>query len=192
MSETISVYPGYAQKVEARGEYIRRLLQFMSEPEVSFGAMTALLRYGRLFKHVQSPPEWLPKGPMGQCFANSARALMPYVCDKIPPYYYAEGYALEPVHGIYFEHAWLVDAQGHVIDLTWDDSENAVYYGVTFKGKFVLDAMRKTRHFGILGNVQLQNRIFKNHAAFRNVIHQPTLRSKSGRVRQAASSLSFN
>lgn len=160
---------------EARTGVIPGILQFYAEHERQFSYATALLKHGRYFEYVEQHPAGLQKGAAGECFANCARAVMPFLVDTYPPFYYAEGYALDSEFGIPFEHAWLVNASGKAIDLTWKETDNAVYYGVTFKHSFVIDAMRDTRTFGILGNLQLQSRLFESEAKFKAALSKPRL-----------------
>ncbi len=97
---------------------------------------------------------------MGQCYKNCTRAMMQFFAHDAPPYFYAEGFALDAELGIPFEHAWLVDVNGKAIDLTWRDTANAVYFGVTFKQAFLLEAMRRTEVYGVLFNLGLEDRLF--------------------------------
>jgi hypothetical protein len=152
---------------------IPAMLRFHAQHDQRFGYAAALLKFGRHFDHVKQRPRELSRGRMGQCYANCARALSPTLGWGDPPYFYAEGYALDPVLGIPFEHAWLVDVSGRAIDLTWKDTKKAVYYGVTFKDGFVYEAMRETRIFGILGNFGLRERLFANADAFAAVLSVP-------------------
>lgn len=160
---------------ESENDVIPKLLRFHAEYERRFSYATALLKYGRHYEHVKQHPASLQKGPMGECFANCARAVTRFIADAHPLFHYAEGYALDSELGIPYEHAWLVNMSGQAIDLTWKETENAVYYGVTFKPSFVQEAMRNTGTFGILGNMQLHYRLFESEATFKAAICKPTL-----------------
>lgn len=154
---------------------ILKMLGIFTEGTTSFNAEAALLSYGRPFRPVEPLPTGLHKGPTGQCFKNCTRALMPFVGTASPPFLYAEGYALDAELGIPYQHAWLVDAAGRAIDLTWQETDGAVYYGVTFKLPFVLEAMRSTEVYGVLFNLGLHDRLFSDPAVFQATLCRPGL-----------------
>ena len=154
---------------------ILKMLGIFTEGATSFNAEAALLSYGRPFRPVERLPTGLHKGPTGQCFKNCTRALMPFVGTASPPFLYAEGYALDAELGIPYQHAWLVDAAGRAIDLTWQETDGAVYYGVTFKLPFVLEAMRSTEVYGVLFNLGLHDRLFSDPPAFQATLCRPGL-----------------
>lgn len=157
--------PSQANTADKR-DVIPGILRFLAQQDGCFGYASALLKYGRHFKPVEQLPEELSLGPMGECYANCARALSPFLAYDDKPYYYAEGYALDSELGIPYDHAWLVDMDGNAIDLTWRETTNAVYFGVTFKDTFVYDAMRETRLFGILVNIGLYRRLYTRAEGF--------------------------
>lgn len=154
---------------------ILKMLGIFTEGATSFNAEAALLSYGRPFRPVEHLPTGLHKGPSGQCFKNCTRALMPFVGTPNPPFLYAEGYALDAELGIPYQHAWLVNAAGRAIDLTWQETDGAVYYGVTFKLPFVLEAMRSTEVYGVLFNPGLHDRLFSDPAGFQATLCRPGL-----------------
>lgn len=148
-------------------------LYYMMERGYRVDRTASLLTYGQLFKHVDSIPDHLDVEPIGDCYANCAHALKPYLADVHPPFYYAEGYALHPAYGYMSEHAWLVDNHGRAIDLTWKDCSKAVYFGVKFKGEFIYQAIRETSLFGVFCNDSLENSLFSDLKAFEALLCQP-------------------
>jgi len=54
---------------------------------------------------------------------------------------YCEGYALYSELPLPLIHAWLVDEDGKVIDLTWDEPDT-VYLGVPFETKWFINLLR--------------------------------------------------
>lgn len=154
---------------------ILKMLGVFNDGEQDFNAYAALLKYGRQFRHVDRTPHALRKGEGRQCFKNCTSAMMQFVGDRSPPYLYAEGYALDAELGIPYQHAWLVDAAGRAIDLTWHKTDGAVYYGITFKLAFVLEAMRSTEVYGLLFNLDLHARLFSDEAVFASAISRPPL-----------------
>lgn len=156
-------------------EPILKMLDIFNEGEQRFNANAALLKYGKRFAHVDRYPARLRKGPSGQCFKNCTSALMQFVGADNPPFLYAEGYALDAEFGLAYEHAWLVNTAGRAIDLTWQETDGAVYYGITFKLDALLAAMRFTEVYGLLFNPRLQARLFSEPAAFAKMLSRPGL-----------------
>lgn len=165
-------------------EALLEMLRLMAALEGEFGRGGALLQYGRFYPHVKNRPEWLPMGQMGLCYCNCTRARYPYLADDPVPYRYAEGYALFADSGNFYEHAWLVDMNGRAIDLTWTDTKDVIYFGVTFNDAFVYKAMKDTGLFGILCSPPLQRRLFADKAAFESTLWKQVLPGlPSGRFR---------
>ena len=90
------------------------------------------------------PAEYLPGLP-NNCFSNTL-----HLCIADPSLTYVEGYAgaIIPIH-----HAWALDAEGRVIDTTWDDPEGRSYLGIPFQTDYVLSAALKARHYSVLFNM---------------------------------------
>ena len=78
-----------------------------------------VLTYGRAFTTARhAAGHW--RGAMGHCFRN-ARVLAHRSGGSGgsgDPYTYCEGYALPPDTGLVYEHAWVIDQAGRVIDPT--------------------------------------------------------------------------
>jgi hypothetical protein len=76
-----------------------------------------------------------------QCYCNSAlRAL------DDPTLRYCEGYCYNKP--FLFEHAWLIDERGMVVDPTLRETPLA-YFGVPFKTEYLIETMQRTRCYGI-------------------------------------------
>lgn len=59
---------------------------------------------------------------------------------------YVEGFALSAVPSLHaFDHAWCVDAQGRVHEVTWRECGLA-YFGVPFTGRYVARRLATARH----------------------------------------------
>ena len=88
------------------------------------GAADLLLQHGKWYKP-QSRPDGFIKLTPKACFANSQY----YSQLKNKNLHYVEGYALSiiPVH-----HAWVVDEDDNVIEVTWD-TPGLAYFGLEFK-----------------------------------------------------------
>ena len=80
-----------------------------------------LLRHGRFFRP-QPLPVGYSRGPIGDCYRNAQK------WAGLRGLRYVEGKALGilPV-----DHAWLVDEDNGVIEVTWDEP-GAVYFGLCF------------------------------------------------------------
>jgi len=99
-----------------------------------------LLRQGSFF----DPPRTarvrgVAKMPDQQCFKNAAKLAMQ------EQWLYAEGFASSghPIH-----HAWCVNAQGRVVDPTWE-SPGAAYYGLAMRATELARHLSATGRYGI-------------------------------------------
>lgn len=74
-----------------------------------------------------------------------------------PEVFYCEGYAMPKDIQIAFEHAWLINKNFEVIEVTWDFSE-VEYYGVAFKSDWLQDFIeqRKEENYSIFGGNYLE------------------------------------
>lgn len=154
---------------------ILKMLSIFNEGERAFNVNAALLRHGRHFRHIDRYPVGMRKGRLGECYKNCTQALMPVICDPDPPYFYAEGYAMDAELGLPLQHAWLVDTDDQAIDLTWRDNKSVTYYGVIFRPAFLLEAMRFTEVYGVLFNPGLQDRLFHDADVFKSTLCRPGL-----------------
>lgn len=94
--------------------------------------------------HTEYPPAKahdLPKMEMGECIGNSLLTALAH-----PELKYAEGLALS-VLGLWYRHAWLVNAAGEAIDVTWTHTGQR-YIGRTYQTSAVLAKAKKEKaHF---------------------------------------------
>lgn len=132
-----------------------------------FGAENALLEYGRPMAGPRDRPAYLPAGEKRQCYANCVKAIL-LPCPRHQELFYAEGFATtKPGQFIPMQHAWLVDQQGHVVDPTWEDAHEHLYFGVVFRTSFVLDMLRAAdMEPGLLSAPVLMRRHFGTPALF--------------------------
>lgn len=109
-----------------------------------------VLRNGQFFKPMKKLPEGIEKGEIKMCFSNAFNCIV-----SEPDLYYVEGYAVTKGlkdFPIAFEHAWLVDNQGNVIDPTWEDGD--AYFGVAFDTDFVVETITEKKYTGLLDDWQ--------------------------------------
>jgi hypothetical protein len=100
------------------------------------------LRMGRAWT-AQPLPAWVARGPMRQCYENAGT-----LCIENRNLTYVEGYALSPglppIH-----HAWCVDADGCVIDNTFQDSDRVQYFGVPIRAKTLRKLVEESGRWGL-------------------------------------------
>lgn len=101
-----------------------------------YGPMDAVLRHGRAWAPYSE--RQFPRGEPGQCFANAQRLVI-----NNAELTYVEGYAMSviPLH-----HAWCVDAEGRVMDVTWDRREGAEYFGAPISTHYLRALWLRTGH----------------------------------------------
>ncbi|MCK3776864.1 hypothetical protein MZK49_08955 [Ensifer sesbaniae] len=114
------------------------------------GPASALLRYAKTFEPADTNPAWFTCGPAKQCFDNATQVVILRLAAGDSSVRYAEGYAMDAELAIPMQHAWLVDADNKVIDPTWRDVADNLYFGIVFETSFVLDLLRIKQSAGIL------------------------------------------
>lgn len=137
----------------AADPYLEQLLAFIqmnAEMERGFGPATALLQHATTFEPADKNPVWFTRGPAKQCFDNATRIVIERLATGDTSVRYAEGYAMDAELPIPMQHAWLVDADNKVIDPTWRDATDNLYFGIVFETRFVLDVLRIKQSAGIL------------------------------------------
>lgn len=92
-----------------------------------------VLKYGYEFNVITELPPDVPQGVEQRCFGNAALTAH---CSP-DKYAYVEGYAFQDGLPISFQHAWLIDRQGRVIEPTWTTHRKIQYYGVIIKHKYI-------------------------------------------------------
>jgi hypothetical protein len=76
----------------------------------------------------QALPKKYGRGQKRECFRNAIR-----LAKRNPnTLRYVEGYALGSALPILIHHAWVIDAEDRVIDVTWDEPETCHYFGRVF------------------------------------------------------------
>lgn len=141
------------QDQTATDPYLERLVAFIqmnAEMERGFGPASALLRYAKTFEPADTNPAWFTRGAAKQCFDNATQVLISRLAAGDISVRYAEGYAMDAELAIPMQHAWLVDADNKVIDPTWRDVADNLYFGIVFETSFVLDLLRIKQSAGIL------------------------------------------
>lgn len=106
------------------------------------GLEDLVLKWGREFS-LAPYPEGLWRGKKRECFHNAFRLA------SEADLFYVEGYALSIIPML---HAWCIDADGRVVDPTWDPDENMAYLGIPLKWDYVIDILVSRGYYGVLDN----------------------------------------
>jgi hypothetical protein len=147
-------------------------LEMMPGNSSTFGPSHALMRYGRWIDTYTEMPPWMPAGVRRQCYGNCVKALVAAMGARRDDIHYAEGYAISKVGlPIPIQHAWLVDGKGRVIDPTWRDHADHLYFGVAFDTEFVIRMLDENGcEPGLLAVPSLMRRRFGNPPLFEAVL----------------------
>ena len=112
--------------------------------EQVFGPGRALIEFGSQFHPQADSSARLPRGRRNNCYVNASACAL--TRDDL---FYVEGYGIDPLFPIPFEHAWLVDASGTVWDPTWQEASRHIYFGIPFKRDFLANML--THSGGVCG-----------------------------------------
>lgn len=88
-------------------------------------------------------PRWVPRGVKQECFRNAS--LLALSENGLT---YCEGYACDLFIPVL--HAWVIDAEGRVIDNTWKQTGQQGYWGVAVKTGFLRDQLLRQEKYGLL------------------------------------------
>jgi hypothetical protein len=143
------------EKLNQQADLLDRLLN--SRLDYKYKSIERLLlETGRGFTNIKLTSH---KGKPKVCYENCFKAIM-FNDD----YNYCEGYFIYDDINIAIAHAWLVDKEDNVIDITLKDNlPGAVYFGVVFNREFVLDMGEKLKYYGILDSDHMLDHEFKKN-----------------------------
>ena len=98
--------------------------------------------HGQSFIPPTSPlPKEISRGKVGLCFMNAY-----YACVYHDGLVYVEGFAVSVIPT---RHAWCLDRDGNVIEVTWNPP-GLEYFGVVFDLHFVEEVMLEKKTFGVM------------------------------------------
>jgi len=101
-----------------------------------------VLKNGHSMKQISSDHGY-KIGPQKNCYQNAVETSLAYV----------EGYAIHKAP-IPLMHAWNIDSQRRVVDVTWPNNSDAQYYGVILPRWYVLKIILSKKHYGVIDNWQ--------------------------------------
>ncbi|MES0881774.1 hypothetical protein [Roseibium sp. SCP14] len=137
-------------------EYLKDHVDALAAGEQVFGPNQALQKFGSQFHPKIDASSRLPRGRAKSCYANATAYALTH-----NDLFYSEGYALDPALPLPFQHAWLVDEMGDVVDPTWKDAEQHVYFGIAFKPDFLIEMLKHSENeCGLLVNRRLMREHF--------------------------------
>lgn len=105
-----------------------------------------VLRHGKAFTPAPFTGERMVAK---RCFTNAIYYALERPAERL---LYAEGFATIPGVPMLFEHAWCVTQDGTVVDPTWRDPQECVYFGVAFEPAGVAEQVMRQGWHGLLSN----------------------------------------
>lgn len=139
-----------------------------------------VLAHGREFDATGNElPEGVRLGKMGYCFENAAK-----LATQQSAYTYCEGYAMGIIPVL---HAWCVDANGDVVDPTWNrgprDRIGMHYFGIAFTTKYLIHHLCEYEKYGLIDSWEHRWPLLRDKAE--NFIH-PKFHNTNNTHEQAA------
>lgn len=129
--------------------YLKAVAEIRSKCSPNFvSGEQLLLTHGQGYEG-RARPKGQRKLQDKMCYMNSQRALILDGYDQ-QGFTYCEGMAMRKSMGIPCTHAWLVDKNRNVLDLTWSDPKDALYWGIEFEMRIVQEHMHSERVWGSL------------------------------------------
>lgn len=111
------------------------------------GYVQTILTHGVEWEYKPTPRKYKMR-QVGQCFRNAYQAALHH--SELT---YCEGYAYSGILPLH--HAWCVDRDGFVVDLTWRNSSDRIpeleYLGIPFKFDYVTDTITRMRCYSVFG-----------------------------------------
>ena len=104
-----------------------------------------VLKNGKRMGQRSERSDNFPKGTIKECFRNA------YLLAVEHDLTYCEGYAMGIIPTL---HAWCLDKDGHVIDITWKDGIE--YIGVMFSTKYVNKILLERKSYGVIDNWEME------------------------------------
>ena len=106
---------------------------------------TFVFKHGKRMGKRSEKSDNYPKGKIKECFRNAFLLAVEHDLT------YCEGYAMGIIPVL---HAWCIDEDSHVIDITWD--EGTEYIGVPFSIKYVNKILLERKSYGVIDNWEMK------------------------------------
>lgn len=103
----------------------------------------------------------IKQGPKKECFSNAAHLVLETNAALGKTFRYCEGYAFRKGFGFLIHHAWAIDNDGGVVDITWDDPQDCEYFGVEFDDNTLINELRLNGVYGLLDTGMINVRLMK-------------------------------
>jgi hypothetical protein len=116
-----------------------------------------VFRFGKEFPGHALPSKY-KRGRPKECFNNAMNVSIYHDIR------YVEGFALSPKL-IPVAHAWCLDKDGRVIDVTWNKPEHCEYFGIIIPKKLLIQQVLKNNMAGVLDD-------WRNNWEFHSVLEK--------------------
>jgi hypothetical protein len=134
---------------DALKTYVSQIAKLQKPPKGIRTPAMLMKAYGQSYTFDASSFEG-KRGTVHQCYANAGR-----LATDNHSLTYVEGYLL--MHGVPLEHAWCVDAKGHVIEPTITERGVGGYFGIPIKRSYLVRTIVKTKVWGVLSPMNNRN-----------------------------------
>lgn len=128
-------------------EYLDAVVTVMGTPRCLAGFIR---KHSREFSGRELPPGF-KKGERHECYRNSL-----LLASRNSKLTYVEGYAHRIIPVL---HAWCVDEENRVVDVTWDRPEEGEYFGIPMETYFVEKTTSRNGFYGLLESPQTVGRM---------------------------------
>lgn len=103
---------------------------------------------GQFFTGQKYPKKYSKgRGEKKLCYTNAFNLV-----QRFPELIYVEGFGMSKNVPFPIQHAFCVNSEGSVVDPTWDNQEESIYFGVKFNWDYVVETILRTKHYGIIDN----------------------------------------
>lgn len=126
-----------------------QLKAFVTSLATISGTTKFVLENGSVMGEFSPEHADFPRGAMGDCYMNAGREI-----HRRSDLRYVEGYAVPGTVPMPMMHAWLVDAEGRVIDPTWPDG--VAYYGVIIPSDVLSECLMALGYWGVFDNLWMK------------------------------------
>ena len=131
-------------------EFMVKMRSGMNKPKgaIYLGMEDFVSKNGELFTSCKYPKKYIEfRGEKRDCYRNAFQLMM-----SNSELTYVEGYGISKTIPLPIPHAYCVDEEGNVVDPTWDDQEDCIYFGVKFSSEYTYETIMRTQIYGLIEN----------------------------------------